>query len=100
MSDDLALYQPRPPAVLITLNRPDRRNALSRGLIAALHAAVRRGIDDPAARCLILTGAGSAFCAGMDLAELQESIQAGSASNSVWHDALQLGQLYELLYTS
>ncbi len=36
MSNELVRYEARPPAVLLTMNRPDRRNALSRGLIAAL----------------------------------------------------------------
>ena len=77
MSDDLVLYERRPPAAVLTLNRPDRRNALSRGLIAALHEAFARAGDDPEARCVVLTGAGNTFCAGMDLAELQEGLTAG-----------------------
>jgi methylglutaconyl-CoA hydratase len=96
---DLVLYEARPPAVLLTINRPDRRNALSRGLIAALTAAFARARDDPAARCVILTGAGSVFCAGMDLAELQESLAAPSEASPVWDDALRLATLYDLIYT-
>src|SRR3954452_5048414 len=97
MSADLILYEPRPPAVLLTLNRPDKRNALSRGLIAALTAAFERARDDPTARCVLLTGAGPAFCAGMDLAELSESIDA--ERDVVWADALNLSRLYDLIYT-
>ena len=91
------------PAAVLTLNRPDRRNALSRPLIAALSDAFGRAADDPAVRCVVLTGAGSAFCAGMDLAELQESLIApplplppgggggGQGGESpVWQDALRL----------
>src|SRR5262249_8154228 len=70
MAEDLVLYEPRPPAVVLTLNRPDRRNALCRGLITALGEAFARARDDAAARSVVLTGAGPAFCAGMDLAEL------------------------------
>jgi methylglutaconyl-CoA hydratase len=102
MSDELALYTRRPPAVLITLNRPDRRNALSQGLIAALTEAFQRARDDTAARCVILTGAGKAFCAGMDLAELAEGLEQmehGAAGSDVWGDALRLAQLYDLIYT-
>src|SRR5262245_20686739 len=100
MTEPLALYTLKPPAAVITLNRPDRRNALSRGLIAALTDAVLRARDDAAARCLILTGAGSSFCAGMDLAELAESLaQPGDPSASpVWDDALRLAKLYDLIY--
>jgi methylglutaconyl-CoA hydratase len=98
MSDELVRYEPHPPAVLLTMNRPDRRNALSRGLIAALAGAFTRARDDAAARCVVLTGAGNAFCAGMDLAELQESLTAKGES-PVWDDALRLAKLYDLIYT-
>src|SRR5262249_14020827 len=97
MSDELVLYEHRPPAVLLTLNRPDKRNALSRGLIAALTTAFERARDDPAARCVLVTGAGPAFCAGMDLAELSETITADQ--EVVWNDALNLARLFDLIYT-
>jgi len=58
---------------VLTLNRPAARNALSQ----ALREAIRNALDalscDPAVRVLILTGAGDAFCAGLDLAELGAS---------------------------
>ena len=98
MSADLVRYEHRPPAVLLILNRPDKRNALSRALIAALTAAFERARDDPAARCVLLTGAGPAFCAGMDLAELAESLSQAVAPASVWDDALRLAALYDLIY--
>ncbi len=94
---ELVRYESKPPAVLLTLNRPDRRNALSRGLIAALTEAFERAREDAAARCVILTGAGNAFCAGMDLAELQESLTAGDSP--VWEDSLRLATLYDKIYT-
>jgi methylglutaconyl-CoA hydratase len=103
MTESLVLYEARPPAVLLTINRADRRNALSQGLIAALRAAFERARDDAAARCVILTGAGPAFCAGMDLAELAESLQrvtadpAGDAA--IWDDSLRLATLYDLVYS-
>ena len=100
MSDDLVRYELRAPAAVLTLNRPDRRNALSRPLIAALGDAVARAADDPAARCVVLTGAGPVFCAGMDLAELQESTAPRPGGESpVWDDALRLGGVYERIYT-
>jgi methylglutaconyl-CoA hydratase len=98
MSEPLALYELRPPAAVITLNRPDRRNALSRGLIAALSDAFLRAADDTAARCVIVTGAGHAFCAGMDLAELAESLDQSASPASVWEDALKLATLYDFIY--
>jgi methylglutaconyl-CoA hydratase len=99
MSDPLVLYQPQSPCVVLTLNRPDRRNALSRPLIAELTGAVERARDDSAVRCVVLTGTGSVFCAGMDLAELHESLDAPSESSPVWDDALRLAKLYDLMYT-
>jgi methylglutaconyl-CoA hydratase len=96
---ELVLYESRPPAVVITLNRVDKRNALSRSLIAGLADAFERAKNDASARCVILTGAGSVFCAGMDLAELQESLTAPKEQSPVWDDALRLAKLYDLIYT-
>jgi methylglutaconyl-CoA hydratase len=102
MSDALALYALRPPAAVITLNRPDKRNALSRALIAALADAFQRVREDAAARCVILTGAGPVFCAGMDLVELAESLDlpdTPAAQTTIWNDALRLAKLFDLIYT-
>jgi methylglutaconyl-CoA hydratase len=90
-------YTHRGPAAVITLNRPDRRNALSRALIAGLADAFRQAAADPAARCVILTGAGTAFCAGMDLDELRGTL--GADADKVWDDAAKLSALYDLIYT-
>ena len=98
MTEPLVRYEVRSPAAVLTLNRPDRRNALSRELIAALAAAVERARDDAAARCVILTAAGPAFCAGMDLAELQASLDVPAEQTPVWDDALRLARLYDAIY--
>jgi methylglutaconyl-CoA hydratase len=98
MSEELVKYELRQPAVVITLNRPDKRNALSRALIQALHDAFERAKDDPKVRCVILTGAGPAFCAGMDLAELAETLQQPT-EEAVWEDARKLSVLYDLIYS-
>lgn len=93
---EVVLYELRGPAAWITLNRPDRRNALSRELIEGLDHAVRQAAQDSRVRCVVLTGAGSAFCAGMDLEELRQSLNAESAL--IWQDAQRLAGLYDLLY--
>jgi methylglutaconyl-CoA hydratase len=93
---DLVQYALRAPAAVITLNRPDKRNALSRALIAALTDAFHRAAADPAARCVILTGTAPAFCAGMDLDELRDTL--GPDSARVWDDAARLSALYEFIY--
>lgn len=56
--------------VRITLNRPDKRNALSQGLLARLDEALRAVADDSTARIVVLAAAGPAFCAGHDLSEM------------------------------
>jgi methylglutaconyl-CoA hydratase len=93
------LYTIQPPAAIITFNRPDKRNAISRDLIAAAKEAFVRARDDAAIRAVILTGNGNAFCAGMDLAELSESLQNFPGAGKVWDDAQQLSSLYQLIYT-
>ena len=97
MADDLVLYTHDGPAAVLTLNRPDKRNALSRALITDLTAAVRRAAADPGARCLILTAEGPAFCAGMDLDELRSTLTADA--EVIWADAQRLAELYDLLYS-
>lgn len=65
--------QPHPGVVLLTLNRPDALNALSRALREALVQALHAVAQDPAVRVVVLTGAGRAFCAGLDLKELGQT---------------------------
>lgn len=93
---DLVRYDLRPSTAVITIDRPDKRNALSRELIADLTAAFRRAEREPAARSVILTGRGAAFCAGMDLDELRGTL--GEQANMVWDDAAKLSALYEQIY--
>ncbi|MBI3786076.1 MAG: enoyl-CoA hydratase/isomerase family protein [Deltaproteobacteria bacterium] len=61
------LYEVRGAAAWITLNQPDRRNALSDAIIDGLLNGLRNAIADDAVRVIVITGAGSAFCAGADL---------------------------------
>ncbi len=67
---------------VLTLNRPQAMNALSRRLRQALADAIDRMQDDPQVRVLIITGAGRAFCAGLDLKELGGG-EPGSAAFAV-----------------
>ncbi|MGE5150126.1 MAG: 2-(1,2-epoxy-1,2-dihydrophenyl)acetyl-CoA isomerase PaaG [Rhodospirillaceae bacterium] len=52
----------------LTLNRPQRLNAMNNGLIEAMNRELARAKDDPAIRAVLLTGTGRGFCAGADLA--------------------------------
>jgi methylglutaconyl-CoA hydratase len=67
---------------LITLNRPEKRNAISPEMIADLLAALDE-IEKGPARVAILTGAGKAFCAGMDLAYLQQMSAPGGSKHRI-----------------
>ncbi len=61
--------RPRDHLARITLNRPERRNAMNADLLAGLYDALGELRDDLDCRVIILTGAGPGFCAGLDLAE-------------------------------
>ena len=58
-----------PAVVTVTMNRPEKRNALSIALIERLTETVNAAARDPNARVVVLRGNGPAFCAGLDLAE-------------------------------
>jgi enoyl-CoA hydratase len=72
---------------LITVNDPDRRNALTGEMSAQLRAAVERAEADPDVHAVVVTGAGQAFCAGADLSAL------GAAGGAEAESGLQ--QLYD-----
>ncbi|MDD2604668.1 MAG: enoyl-CoA hydratase [Desulfobacteraceae bacterium] len=67
MATEEVLYDIQDGAAWITLNRPQRRNALNQSLLAALYDALEAAAADTAVRVVVVTGAGSAFCAGLDL---------------------------------
>jgi methylglutaconyl-CoA hydratase len=61
----------------ITLNRPDKRNALDDGIVSEFKDALRAASHDESVRVVLVTGAGKDFCSGADLASLQRVSQAG-----------------------
>src|SRR5262245_42648476 len=63
----------------VTLNRPQKRNALNAATIAQLRTAFERVAADPSVRVLIVRASGSAFCAGLDLREMAAQREAGEA---------------------
>lgn len=58
------------PVLTLTLNRPDKGNALSESMMDALEDGIREAVADPAIRVVILAAEGKVFCAGHDLAEM------------------------------
>ena len=83
------------PSGTIVLHRPDKRNALTRQMIADLAQAFDDLHQERRVRAVILTGAGTAFCAGMDLAEMQETAQQPEAMAQWHHDAVQYRELID-----
>lgn len=69
MSDTVLVVDQEGGVRLITLNRPHRLNAINPELLDALVAALLAADSDPGVRCIVLAGAGRAFCAGDDLKE-------------------------------
>src|SRR5438132_6087032 len=65
-----------PQIAILTLNRPERRNALTIELLNELTAAIKVASDEPHERVLILRGAGAAFCTGLDLKEAADPKKA------------------------
>ena len=79
----------------ITLNRPEKRNALNSELIEALKDALRRAAEVVDVRVIVLSGAGSDFCSGADLSALQKIATASVAENL--EDARSLMELFTLI---
>jgi len=76
----------------IVMNRPERRNALNRALVRDLKEAFREADADERVAVAVLSGSGPDFCAGADLAEIQEAVEEGIAANLA--DAESLGELF------
>ena len=66
------LSENRDGVLVITFNRPQKKNAINNAMWAGLRDAFRAAAGDPAVRCVLLCGAGENFCAGVDLASFTE----------------------------
>lgn len=80
----------------ITLNRPDKRNAISSTMIQELLLALNAADGDGTVRVIIITGAGRAFCSGMDLETLQTI--AGQTDEQNLADSRQMARMFHRLY--
>jgi methylglutaconyl-CoA hydratase len=92
VSDAPLLAECSDGVLALTLNRPDKRNALSRAVVDALHDALDQAELDAAARVVTLAGAGRDFCAGADLAELLASADRTLDENEA--EAFRLGEIF------
>ena len=71
-STEELLVEQKDRVVVLTLNRPERLNAISGQMLSELSAKLVEADKDPDTRCIVLTGAGRGFCAGLDLVAVNE----------------------------
>jgi methylglutaconyl-CoA hydratase len=79
----------------ITLNRPEKRNALNSALLEGLAESLKRAGEDESARVVVIGGAGQDFCAGMDIVMLRETADAGVLEHL--ESARKLADLYSAM---
>ncbi|HEY5888041.1 MAG TPA: enoyl-CoA hydratase/isomerase family protein, partial [Acidimicrobiales bacterium] len=84
MSAFLRTERPADGVVVVTLDRPDRRNALSTALRQEGNALLAELADDASIRALVVTGAGPAFCAGFDLGEFGPALEDPALAEALW----------------
>jgi len=83
---EAVLYETRGPAAWITLNRPEKLNALNKAVVDGLFAAMRAALEDDSVKVVVLTGAGRAFSAGYDIGEeVADKIEGAER----WHRVLE-----------
>jgi 2-(1,2-epoxy-1,2-dihydrophenyl)acetyl-CoA isomerase len=80
MTYEAVLYETRGPVAIITLNRPERLNAIGPAVREEVHAAVEAAQADDAIRAAVITGAGKGFCSGADLSGAATRMAAGGAA--------------------
>lgn len=86
------LYEVKTGVAFVTLNRPDKRNALNDQLLVELRQAINAAEADEQVHVVVLRGAGKDFCAGADLSQLEKSVQASILENR--DGAAQMAELF------
>ncbi|HQV19844.1 MAG TPA: enoyl-CoA hydratase-related protein, partial [Gordonia sp. (in: high G+C Gram-positive bacteria)] len=81
------LVEKRGHVLIVTLNRPQARNALSLEMMATMREAWDQVDADPDIRVAILTGAGGSFCAGMDLKAMRDNAPGDTVDQGTWNPA-------------
>ena len=95
MSTDIVLYSVEGSVARVTLNRPEKRNALNDAVIAGLKQSLKSAAANKDVRVVVISGAGKDFCSGADLSALQKIAGASVAENS--EDARSLLELFLLI---
>lgn len=88
----MIVYEVENSVASITLNRPEKRNALNEQLIAEIKRGLEQAAGDDSVRAIVISGAGKDFCSGADLSALQKIAQASVSDNA--EDARSLLDLF------
>ena len=95
MNTDQVLYSVDGAVARVTLNRPEKRNALNDAVIAGIKRGLKEASQDKSVRVVVISGAGKDFCSGADLSALQKIANASVAENA--EDARLLLELFLLI---
>ena len=91
----LVLIEKQTPQItVLTLNNPERRNALTIELLTELMSAIHIASEEPHVRILILRGAGAAFCTGLDLKEAADQAKAHATAEAVANTLITISQTH------
>jgi 2-(1,2-epoxy-1,2-dihydrophenyl)acetyl-CoA isomerase len=93
MTYEAILYETRGPVAIITLNKPERLNAIGAAVREEVHAAVEAAQEDDAVRAAIITGAGKGFCSGADLSGAATRMAGGGALPAATTQAERLDEM-------
>src|SRR5689334_9667666 len=94
-ADQTVLYDVQGAVARITLNRPEKRNALNDAVIAGIKDGLKNAAKDGRVRVVVISGAGKDFCSGADLSALQKIADGSVAENA--EDARLLLELFLLI---
>jgi len=94
-TDQIVLYEVDGAVARVTLNRPEKRNALNDAVVAGIKDGLKKASKDERVRVVVISGAGKDFCSGADLSALQKIANASVAENS--EDARLLLELFLLI---
>ena len=94
-SDQTVVYTVDGAVARVTLNRPEKRNALNDAVIAGVKRGLKEASQDKSVRVIVISGAGKDFCSGADLSALQKIANASVAENA--EDARLLLELFLLI---
>ena len=98
-TDSLILREDHGPVVLLALNRPQARNALSRALVSMLGDTLSTVAAETDVRAVVFTGVGPAFCAGMDLKEAEAAGRDADTERRAVEDVQAIADLIQQIHT-